>query len=394
MIFFLKIRVIKMSSDKYMKNLKKNYWKWLWLLLPIGLIVAVSLKSKGKKEDYFLARHQEMTEAVYASGNILPKEEYKVFAMAEGIVSKKMVNEGDTVQAGQTLFIINNQQQQIRLNNAQEAYQIAQKNYNYTASPVLKELETAIRTAQTQMKNDSMNYIRFKNLWQENATSKVEYDKYTLIYENSKNNFLLQKARYEKAKNDLLLNLQNTQSQVQLNAEINQDYTAKSIFEGRVYEIYKEVGEAVRKGEVIALLGSHQKFYLQMSIDETDIDKVKVGQQVLVKVDIRKDKIFRAKVSKVYPRLNRQNQSFRVDAELVTDSNLEGFSGLTAEANIIVQSKPKAIVVPKVYLAGQDSLWIEKNGTKQKIAVKKGVENFEWVEISTGLENNTKVLKP
>jgi len=335
-----------------------------------------------------------MTEAVYASGIILPKEEYRVFAMADGTLSKIMVSEGDSVQSGQVLFHINNQQQQIRLNNAQEAYQIAQKNYDYTHSPVLKELETAIRVAQTQMQNDSVNYVRFKNLWQENATSKVEYDKYTLIYENSKNNFLLQKARYEKAKNDLLLNLQNTQSQVQLNAEINRDYVAKSLFAGKVYEIYKEEGEAVRKGEIIALLGSHQQFYLQMSIDETDIDKIKIGQEVLVKVDMHKDKIFKAKVSKIYPRLNRQNQSFRVDAELDKEQVLEGFSGLTAEANIIIQNKAKALVIPKAYLLEKDSLWVEKDGEKKKIAIKKGIENFEWVEITQGLENNTKVLKP
>lgn len=377
-----------------MKKNKKNYWRWLWLLLPVGAIVAISLKSKSKKEDYFIARYQEMTEAVYASGNILPKEEYKVFAMADGILSKKMVREGDTVQAGQILFVINNQQQKIRLNNAQDAYQIAQKNYDYSASPVLKELETAIRTAQIQMQNDSMNYVRFKNLWQENATSKIEYDKYTLTYENSKNNFFLQKARYEKVKNDLLLNLQNTRSQVRLNAEINQDYTIKSMAVGRVYEIYKEEGEAVRRGEVIALLGSHQEFYLQMSIDETDINKVRVGQEVLVKIDIHKDKIFKAKVSKIYPRLNRLNQSFRVDAEIPPEAILEGFSGLTAEANIIIESKPKVLVVPKAYLLGNDSLCIEKNGNKEKVAIKKGIENFEWVEISEGLENNTKVLKP
>lgn len=377
-----------------MKKQKKNHWKWLWLLLPVGLVVVVSLRTKNKKEDFFIAEQKEMTEAVYASGIILPKEEYRVFAMADGILNKIMVSEGDSVQNGQMLFSINNQQQQIRLNNAQEAYQIAQRNYDYTHSPVLKELETAIRVAQTQMQNDSVNYVRFKNLWQENATSKIEYDKYTLIYENSKNNYLLQKARYEKAKNDLLLNLQNTQSQVQLNAEINRDYVAKSLFAGKVYEIYKEEGEAVRRGEVIALIGSHQQFYLQMSIDETDIDKIKIGQEVLVKVDIHKDKIFNAKVSKIYPRLNRQNQSFRVDAELDKEQVLESFSGLTAEANIIIQSKAKALVVPKAFLLEKDSLWVEKDGEKKKIAIKKGIENFEWVEITQGLENNTKVLKP
>ncbi|GAB4133095.1 MAG: efflux RND transporter periplasmic adaptor subunit [Raineya sp.] len=377
-----------------MKKAKKTYWKWLWLLLPIGLVVVVSLKTKNKKENFFIVEYKEMTEAVYASGSILPKDEYKVFAMADGTLSKKMVHEGDSVKSGQILLLINNQQQQIRLQNAQEAYQIAQKNYDYTQSPVLKELQTAIRVAQTQMQNDSVNYVRFKNLWQENATSKIEYDKYTLIYENSKNNYLLQKARYEKAKNDLLLNLQNTQSQLLLNSEINQDYAVRSLLNGKVYEIYKEEGEAVRRGEVIALLGSYQQFYLQMSIDETDIDKIKVGQEVLVKVDIHKDKIFRAKVSKIYPRLSRQNQSFRVDAELDKEQALEGFSGLTAEANIIIQSKAKALVIPKAYLLENDSLWIEKEGEKQKIAIKKGIENFEWVEIIKGLENNTKVLKP
>ncbi|NJK84509.1 MAG: hypothetical protein HC912_12680 [Saprospiraceae bacterium] len=188
-------------------------------------------------------------------GYLRPKQEYKLFAMADGLLVSKLASEGDEVRPDQVLFVINNAQQSIRLRNAQEVYELAQQNYS-RHSPVLRELALGIATAASQLQNDSLNYERFRSLWAQNACSKVDYDRAKLSYETAQNNYQLQKTRYDKAKDDLWMNLQNAQSQVRINAEQNGDYLLKSLIEGQVFEIYKEQGEAVkaRRGDCPARL--------------------------------------------------------------------------------------------------------------------------------------------
>lgn len=360
-------------------------------MIPITFIVFLFFRPKADTREIFEVKEKQMTEAVYASGNILPQNEYKVFATADGILSQKMAQEGDEVKSNQVLFVIKNTQQNIRLGNAQDNYNIARQKYNLN-SPTLKELEVSIATAKTKMENDKINYERFKKLRKANVGTEADYDRAKLAYETSKNNYELQKARYESVKQDLLLNMQNAQSQVKLNAELNEDYLIRSLIEGRVFETYKEQGEVVRRGEAIALLGANKDVYIQLEVDELDIDKIKLNQEVLIKIDVYKDKVFKARITKIYQMLNKRNQSFRVDAKFI-DEYPSVYSGLTVEANIIIQEKSKALAVPKSFLVGQDSIWILKNEREEKVKIKKGIENFEWVEVLKGIDKNTKIIK-
>lgn len=344
----------------------------------------------GKKETTLHATYKTITEAVYASGNVVPTQEYTLFAMAEGYITDKLVSEGDMVKPLQPLFRLKQDVQQFRAQNAQENLRIAQSNYA-DGSPILQELKGAIQNTQTKWQNDSINYIRFKNLWEKQATSKVEYDKAWLAYQNSQNDYKIQVARYEKTRNQLYLEWQNAQTNYKTQLDDGTNYTLTSKNEGTVYEIYKEVGETVKRGEPIALLGTKESLILRLEIDELDIHKIQIGQEVLVKADAYKGKVFKAKVSKVFKRLNRQNQSFRVEAVFTHDFPAD-LAGLTIEANILIRQKDKALTVPKQVLLQGDSLWIKENDKTKKIKVQKGVENYDLVEIVAGITEKTIII--
>jgi multidrug resistance efflux pump len=97
------------------------------------------------------------------------------------------------------------------------------------------------------------------------------------------------------------------------------NYVLKALIKGKVYETYKELGEAVKRNDAVALVGENGSKYLQLAVDQQDIGRVKVGQEVVVKMDVSSDKVYKAKVAKVYPNMNSNNQSFRVDADFVED---------------------------------------------------------------------------
>ncbi|WP_428653699.1 efflux RND transporter periplasmic adaptor subunit [Runella sp.] len=357
----------------------------------ILLTMCFFLTSCNQKAEIASPTYKDLTEAVYASGNVFPKNEYKAVANADGYLQQQLVNEGDVVKENQLMFSLESLSQDARGEAAANIYRQAEANYADN-SPVLAELEAALRNARTKLENDSVNYVRYKALYDQNATAKADLERVELAYRTSKNDVSARQKALARTKSQLYVDLQNTRSNFRVNVREADNYRIRSIEPARVYEIYKKVGELVRKGEAIALLGNPNAVYLQLAVDETDFSKLKEGQEVLIKMDAYGDKVFKAKVIKIYPKLNKVDQSFRVDADFIGESP-SAYYGLTVEANIIISQNPKALTIPKAYLVGNDSVWIEEGKEKKKIKVQKGAENFELVEIKGGLTEKSVLVK-
>jgi HlyD family secretion protein len=354
------------------------------------LIAFCCLAACGKTEKTARAEYQELIEAVYASGSVIPKNEYKVFSLADGIITQKLVEEGEVVKPGQALFQIASDAQDARLRNSKESLRLAQSNYQDN-SPVLRELKIALENSRIKLKNDSVNYFRYKNLYESQASSKADYDRANLNYQVAQNDYAAKRSNYDKVRNDLYLNWQNAQSQYIVNAQDEANYLIISQIQGRVYELYKQQGEVVKRNDVVALVGDDQHVYLKLSVDELDIPKVKIGQEIIVKIDVFKDKIFKAKVSKVFPRLNSADQSFRVDADFVGESPSR-FSGLSVEANIIIQKKSRTLTIAKSLIYSGDTVIVKRQGKTQKIKVKKGLETIDRVEVLSGINEKDELM--
>lgn len=363
--------------------------------LPVTTFFCVclflSFQACEKKELTIAPALKDLTEAVYASGNIYPEEEYQVYANADGLLYNSFVEAGDEVRKNQPLFRIESDMQNIRHQTAEEVYRHAVENYAGN-SPILSEAKAQVKSARVKLENDSVNYVRFKNLWDQNATTKVDYDRATMTYSLSKNEYEARKNNLERIKKQLYLDLQNAEGQLKLTGKDAQNTFLKAMFDGIVYDIFKEPGEAVRRNEPIALLGNPEKIYLKLAVDELDVAKIKPGQEVLVKVDLFRDTVFTAKVTRVHKKMNQQDQSFRIDATF-TGPKPPSFYGLNVEANIIILKKKNVLIIPKSLLAGKDSVYILTDHGQEKVKIVKGIEDFDFVEILKGLDTNSRIIK-
>jgi HlyD family secretion protein len=357
----------------------------------ILICTVLLLAACSKSDDSIKPIEKPLMEAVYASGFVVSKDEYEVIAQAEGHVSDKLVTDGDVVKKGEPIYIIESDQQSARNRIARETYALAARNYN-DGSPVLSELKAAMETSYTKMQFDSTNFIRYSNLVKNNAASKADFDRMKLAYDNSKNEYVLQKSRYERTKNQLYLDLQSAKNNLVIASDEEGRYVVRSEVHGRVFMTTKDKGELIRRGEVIAVVGKEDAYYLQLNVDELDVQRVKEGQEALVKIDAYPSKIFRAEVKKVYPLVDRKQQAVRVDADL--KEALPGwFSGLALEANIVINKKDRALVIPKSSLLPGDSVMIQTDEGDQKIKVKRGIETLDEVEIVEGLDTSNLIVK-
>ncbi len=385
-----------MAPQSFNKHIKFKTFRILlensWSLLVAILVICILLMLNGctSRDEKINPSVKPLLETVYASGFVKAKDEYEVFADGEGYILQKHIEEGAEVKVGDLLYTLSTKQGQARSEIAKQNLQYAKRN-NDLQSPILNELKATLASAKTKKEFDSINYVRYLNLWNQKAVAKIELDKMKLTFDNAKNEYELVGNRYEKALLDVENNVFNAKQQVTIAKEDADKNQIRSMLQGRVFSLNKEKGEWVRRGESVAIIGQANSFFLTLQIDEVDIDKVKVGQNILVKADAFPDKIFKARLSKIYPLVNVRQQALQIDAELI-DALPQSFSGLAVEANIIIRENAKALTVPTHAILLGDSVWVEEKGKPLKKKVQTGIRTFDEVEIVNGVDSQTVVL--
>ena len=335
-------------------------------------------------------RRMNITEAVYASGRVVSADEYRLSSLCSGTVDRKLINDGDSVRTGQIIYVISN-------TAASERYDAAMKNFETISSnlspssPVLRDLQLALHSLKLQCSNDSSLYARYQNLWAENIGTRNNLDNARLKYEASANLVRSAEEKYTAALNDLLVSRSSAWSVVTGIRKEMGDHIIRSDRDGIVYQTFKEAGETVSMNEPVALIGASSRQLIRMAVDQQDIDKIRPGQRVLIQADVTGKQIFEAQVSAIFPVMNEQDQTFRVDA-VFQRGDIPHFIHNSVEANIIVRQKKQALVIPRDVLQVGDSVWIIADGKTQRIKVTTGISTLEYIEVTNGLDEKSAIL--
>lgn len=355
-----------------------------------NLVIFVALLTSCKQEPTTTPEYRPIVEAVYASGKVLPSDDYKIYAQADGRLVKQLVKEGDTIAAQQLLFAIEADNQLARLQNASQVYQQARVNLS-DSSPILQELASQIESARIKQRDDSSTLARYQNLWSQGATARINLDKAQLAYRLSSNELHTLRQRWLRTRNQLQLELDNASTTQQISRNDERNYQVRSDISGMVYELFKKQGESVRRNDLLATVGRAGQYYVQVWIDELDVAKVRVGQRAVLSLDLYKGQRFEGTVRKIYPTLNTENQSVRADlsferlpAALVANA--------AVEANIVVQTKAKALTIPKRLVRGDSVATKQADGTVLKVKIEKGIETADFVEVLSGIKPTTQLI--
>ncbi len=355
-----------------------------------SIVMAITCCNGCRKAPVIYPERKDIIEAVYASGKINPENEYKLSSLTNGTIIQKLVRDGDTVRKGQVLYVISS-------DAAQERLDAAVKNFNITTtnlsdhSPLLNDLKLSVANAEVKVRNDSLNYYRWKNLWEQNIGTKSNLDNAYSSFQISLNQKKIAEQKYNSMWNDARVSQSNARSQLAAARKDLSAYQIASDRDGIVYQTFKEAGETVYNNEVVALIGDHKERIIRLAVDQQDIDKVRTGQRVLLQADITGDTIYEAVVTAIYPAMNETDQTFRVDARFKILPEQHFIHG-SIEANIIVNKKSNALVLPRSVLAGKDSVWTQVKGRKKKTGIEIGILTLEYAEVLSGLDEKTPVL--
>lgn len=362
----------------------------LTLQLALTLTLALTLSSCGKKTKEGKVTREDVQSFVFASGILEPESQYNLTAQNDGYLVRLDIEEGDLVAADQVLAVIDNPQNNINAGSSQRLLQLARENVADDA-PALLQVEANMNAAAEKVKQDEVQVERFKRLFEANSVSKLEYENVQLALTNSRANYQALKQQLAALRRAAEQQVVIQQSQREVSSVLAGNNSVKAILAGKVYRRLKQLGDFVRRGEVIAVIGDARQLHARLSLDEDNVAKVRLGQDVVIRLNTHHDQPLKARISEIRPTFDEATQSFFVEATF-SDSLPFRVAGTQLEANIYGEARKQVLVIPRAFLGYQDIVRVKRDEGEVKQPVQTGFVSSEWVEILSGVQEGETII--
>lgn len=249
---------------------------------------------------------------IEASGNI-EATDVIVSSQVSGKVLYILKEEGQKINAGDTVLVIDPSTYQLKLKEAESSlgaieaqFQLlkkgARKEDIKQADDVMKQAEINFQLAEKDMK-------RFENLYQSNSITKKQLDDAVARYEISSAQYNSAKENANKIKNlarpeelkQAESNVNRLKASVDLLKKNLNDCYVTSPINGFIVKKFIEAGETAGPMTSLFKVSDLSNVDLIIYIPETELGKIQLGQEVNVTVDTYPGKIYEGKVNYISP---------------------------------------------------------------------------------------------
>jgi macrolide-specific efflux system membrane fusion protein len=165
---------------------------------------------------------------------------------------------------------------------------------------------------------------------------------------------------------------------------------------GEVIVSTNEPGQTVTAADIVIVLSDH--LIAQAQVDETDIGKVKAGQEAVITLDAYPAIKVKGKVDHIFYESKLVNNVNIYQVDIALDAVPAVFrSGMTATVNIIENTKLDALLIPleavKRNQKGPCVLLVEAQGEKPiERNIETGISDGKNTEVISGLSQDDKIL--
>ena len=314
------------------------------------------------------AQSTTIADVVEAVGTLRAAETSQLAAQMMGNIVEIRVREGDHVQRGQVLAVIDDAQPRAALDRATAADMAAQQEISASES----DLSLAEAT-----------FKRYQTLYDRKSVSPQEFDEIKARYQAVR-------ARCEMAR----------AGQAQTKAALQQARTALSYahivapFDGLVTEKKTDVGTLTSSGMPIFTVEDLRRYRLEATVNETDLRFVRQGQQVSVSIDAIGGRELKGKVVEIVPAADHGSRTFLVKVEIPSDPALR--SGLFGRAQI-TRGERTALLVPRTAIVERGQLQgiyvLDQNRIVGLLYITLGKPSAQQVEVLAGLQPGEMLIR-
>jgi len=163
--------------------------------------------------------------------------------------------------------------------------------------------------------------------------------------------------------------------------------TVKAPFSGLIGVRRVNLGQYVNAGEALATLTALDPLYVNFTLPQQDLAKLRIGGEALVRVDAYPNETFPARINAIEPLIQADTRNIRVQATLANPGQRLR-PGLYVAVNVAQPARANALLAPATAIqtgVSGDSVFVVRNGRAEITRVIVGQRRGDSVVIETGL---------
>ena len=323
-------------------------------------------------------------------GDLQAQVESPIFARVDGYLSKRLVDYGDRVKAGQQLAEIETPELDQQIVQARATLAQSQSS--------LKQLTASQSLAQAHLKLAQVTYDRWKELAERGVFSRQDSDQKEADLAVRKAELEAAEAAINTARNTIraseanLGRLQQMKSFARVTAPFDGVVTARNVDIGTL--VNSGNGGPARELFRLAQVGTLRMF---VNVPQSHVGAIHDGQTAEIRVQERPGQVFAARVDRS---TNTVDPSSRAMLTVLQVPNPRGIllPGMYAQVKFMIRRPAPAVLIPgDALVLGRQGPRVAVVGTNRKVefrSIQMGQDSGSEVEVTSGLAAGEVVTNP
>lgn len=288
-----------------------------------------------------LASQQPLEETIFLVGNLRARERIDIRSEIDARISRVGAHEGELVEAGQVLFVLDD-----------------------------AKLAAAVEEAQARFDLARQDFQRGEMLLERKTISLQQFDQFRTT-------------------------LDATRAALRLAREQRNDATITAPFRGTIGERLVSPGQFVDRGELLSTLTQTDPLEIEFNVPERYIAQIREGETLALTTAAWPDERFQARIFFTAPAVDEASRTVLVKGRIDNaDGRLK--PGMFANLNLVFRARENAIVVPEQAISyrGNDAQLVVMNvdGRAEFRPVDVGLRLAGKAEITSGVTAGERVV--
>lgn len=314
--------------------------------------------------------YRDIIQKSVATGSVVPRNEIFIKPQISGIVQKIYVKPGDVLKEGDLIARVKVIPDMVALNNA----------------------ENRVNRAKISLSNAQMDYDRNKQLVDDQVISQAEFQQFEIARKQAMEEL--------NAAEDALAIVKEGVSKKESNSSLT---LIRSTVHGMVLDVPVEEGYNVieannfNEGTTIASVADMENLIFEGQIDESEVEKLELGMELIMNIGAIEDETFTAKLEYISPKGVTEEGAikFEIEAAVEVDSTHFIRAGYSANADVVLDRRDSVLSINESLVQFEDGkAFVEVEVGQQqfeKRPIKTGLSDGIYIEVLEGIDADTKL---
>ena len=360
------------------------FWKmgrWIVLAGIVGGVVYQLQFSPVTVQGITPAR-QAIVSEVMGTGTLEARVSTTISPKISGRISEVLVDQGETVGAGQLLVRLDDEELRQQVAIAQASLEAAQA--------ALQRLMADKNRVVAVFEQSERHHARVQSLKEKSATTQEDVDRAVESLAIATADMTRAEAAIAEGQKGLLV----AEKTLEYHRARLADTIIKSPFSGLVVDRQREAGDIAVPGSAVLTVISTDVLWISAWVDETEMAKLSVSQPARIAFRSQPDRNYPGKIIRLGRQADRETREFVVDVQ-ISELPANWAVGQRAEVFVETQRQDNTLTIPLSVLhrrEGEEGVFVAENGRAAWRAVTLGVRGREFAEVREGLSESDLVL--